>query len=1323
MDNRWNWDQVNEGDKCSFQSPVAAPSLSTKCLFALSPNGQLAVFARDKTLMIFATHDDKMDLVNARTITGPTFSPKDYITAISCVPILSQQISNEGAIDWTAIVIGMASGTLRVFNESGVPLFSQSLLLDQPIKSIKCSSFYSDSLSGRSSSSNSADKIDEVLVFFQKSVILIEGFIFYQTIRSARNHVAKTRPGSSAELNVTLSYTIYNLRSNSAKYQDCFSCGLSTCSLLDHLIFASYDGSEGPSVTGKSKSLFTSLVTIGEEPFVGLYHASDSSNGSLIDTVASAVMNKAMTFIPFASSGPPPPTNINVAERLGIYDQPRGALSGALSPDRKFIAIADSLARVMIIDIEAMLVLRIWKGYRNAQCAWLSVSEDASNHQSKRSLCLVIYAPKRGLLEVWKVVNGPRIAVFSVSKDAQMVNFTHSIFGLNSVSICKFPHYMNYRPYFFDFASGNLFSLDVPFVCTLTDPNSRVVRDSHFIRELADIFQNEPLNEVKLNQVLLKIETFEAKNKAIEMSLDRMDTVKQVSSVFLNDMKKKIEASPDALKYEDKLLFQTCLRIEQLLQLYLKLQVIEECECETLDFHQQQELPEIDSFALELSWSASDVAKCLSLFTLRHSIIPPSSTPPARCEPSFKEFISIFQVNQQQVVKSPEGELITSSIEVAIDWSNAKQAEAVKSVGSFIFQPLMNQSANPLDIIQWLSKSSVCRKHLLRLIFQSWLNDTHYFDHWKNWQRFSLIISSITDQCGDEWNDDKSNTILPITWQIICSKIISSTNLPASLIGVVVAKTIAEERTQVLKKPSVAKDTGDLSKDPFDADAEWEALHLDKEKLNLLFKQIEDVFLLELLLKSDRGRVSESPSLSLEFLIKSDAGIISELIAKWLVQLNLDPMTLLTNATEVGEELTEESAGEGESHRSIDLDSTRELLGHVRTCFPYSLDPQVIIANCCWECICIWDKSPCVDNYEYLKKAVTFLSQVTSPTLVHNLSCLIWKTFIVRKFETLAQLSEKMAKIPKDRICRKELNMGDECIECLLSFSCDILENILDNAKRAETESSPAFPMDEWWKNCSNETSASTRTPLITYATSSVKSSNSLIVLAHWHLAQVLLLMASFTMKSVKPLSLFMPATRKIFFKDLSHTKNDDVFISDLDLIQARTEFLYKSCTVIAQTIPPKSECVNEGNLLISPTKIHSDANKWLGKLLLLAREWELNVDAIRRRFVCELYANDCDAFADEILSSVSDKALFATEVLPIVCNRVKFLVNANEIAFSLHPTVQHWIQSIECQFKVHPASKETTVKLLQLTMAILPDSSPSQKLLILLWENFSCLS
>jgi len=44
-------------------------------------------------------------------------------------------------------------------------------------------------------------------------------------------------------------------------------------------------------------------------------------------------------------------------------------------------------------------------GYRDAQVGWVEVSEDAAAHhktatQLRRALFLVVYAPRRGLLEV-----------------------------------------------------------------------------------------------------------------------------------------------------------------------------------------------------------------------------------------------------------------------------------------------------------------------------------------------------------------------------------------------------------------------------------------------------------------------------------------------------------------------------------------------------------------------------------------------------------------------------------------------------------------------------------------------------------------------------------------------------------------------------------------------------------------------------------------------------------------------------------------------------------------------------------------------------------
>lgn len=60
-------------------------------------------------------------------------------------------------------------------------------------------------------------------------------------------------------------------------------------------------------------------------------------------------------------------------------------------------------------------------GYRDAQLGWLQVQEERGDHESsslpkRNALFLVIYAPRRGILEVWAMTQGPRVGAFNVGK-------------------------------------------------------------------------------------------------------------------------------------------------------------------------------------------------------------------------------------------------------------------------------------------------------------------------------------------------------------------------------------------------------------------------------------------------------------------------------------------------------------------------------------------------------------------------------------------------------------------------------------------------------------------------------------------------------------------------------------------------------------------------------------------------------------------------------------------------------------------------------------------------------------------------------------------
>lgn len=98
-----------------------------------------------------------------------------------------------------------------------------------------------------------------------------------------------------------------------------------------------------------------------------------------------------------------PPISLSV--RWSINDAQRQLNSILESPATSLAVATDGFGRVLLIDTRACTVVRMWKGYRDAQCGWILNGKD---------LLLVIHAPRRGLLEVWKMRHGQRICAQSI---------------------------------------------------------------------------------------------------------------------------------------------------------------------------------------------------------------------------------------------------------------------------------------------------------------------------------------------------------------------------------------------------------------------------------------------------------------------------------------------------------------------------------------------------------------------------------------------------------------------------------------------------------------------------------------------------------------------------------------------------------------------------------------------------------------------------------------------------------------------------------------------------------------------------------------------
>jgi hypothetical protein len=79
-------------------------------------------------------------------------------------------------------------------------------------------------------------------------------------------------------------------------------------------------------------------------------------------------------------------------------------------------------------------VLRLWKGYRNAQVGWLiSSGRHLPEVAPEGALLAVLYSPRRGAVEVWRARHGPLVASIPVGRRARL---TYAPGGVTPAAPC-----------------------------------------------------------------------------------------------------------------------------------------------------------------------------------------------------------------------------------------------------------------------------------------------------------------------------------------------------------------------------------------------------------------------------------------------------------------------------------------------------------------------------------------------------------------------------------------------------------------------------------------------------------------------------------------------------------------------------------------------------------------------------------------------------------------------------------------------------------------------------------------------------------------------
>ncbi|KAE9620796.1 hypothetical protein Lal_00019655 [Lupinus albus] len=199
-----------------------------------------------------------------------------------------------------------------------------------------------------------------------------------------------------------------------------------------------------PLMEHQSSQHYYCAVAVGEDAVISAYRLSEDKGRSLVGAILSKVVPATVSTIASFSkmiwrseqtspnkSEQKPQSFARASPLTCLKDHPRKGEKLTLSPSGTLAAITDSLGRILLLDTQALVVVRLWKGYRDASCLFMEIlvnkdnaSTSSTNREPVKSdycLCLAIHAPRKGIIEIWQMRTGPRLRTIPCRKGSKML--------------------------------------------------------------------------------------------------------------------------------------------------------------------------------------------------------------------------------------------------------------------------------------------------------------------------------------------------------------------------------------------------------------------------------------------------------------------------------------------------------------------------------------------------------------------------------------------------------------------------------------------------------------------------------------------------------------------------------------------------------------------------------------------------------------------------------------------------------------------------------------------------------------------------------------
>lgn len=810
----------------------------------------------------------------------------------------------------------------------------------------------------------------------------------------------------------------------------------------------------------------------------------------------------------------------------------------------------------------------MWKGYREAQCAFTEISErnrkDNPSESRRSGLFLIIYAPRKAIIEIWCLQKGPKVATFQASKHGFLIQNSQE----SSSSHRRSSRSPKASCLFFDADDNSLKDFSIPFHCILSETNSQSAEDFHFLKRLKMTLKNvdmkSPAGVASVLELCEKFQTPEIKVKCLELLTSYRKTepvvIREAINIFLRAPESSLEETTTEVELQEQEI-QDAIYRKQLHASCVNLQSLVECFLLATTPEEEFDNPiKNDSIEL-LDNEFLTVQRIVELMSF--SKAKPSS--PAAKNVTFKEndesivsFLTSFVVNTETVhVSSKHG------------------PSAFDHIGSVLFSSVWKEEIPVTRLAEVFAATKIDSNAIMQCFLHFWLQQEINFSDEETvlaeMTKFKHVLDQVCLVAAEKVTYAYNSICL--FWQDVREYLLESNNPINSLLAGIICKSYA------LKKQDDSQDFG------------FEQVTQEECQWTLLNEKLNDVAVLSIFVSqfSQFGSKAggskekyEAPDISLKKILNDGKGIISELVASWLIGVNLPIGLIFKSSTDEGLEPDEKNV-----IKKLEI---------LRQHFPYSMNSAVILSYVIWELLSgRWSKN--LSEMQLLRRGIEYLELFEEKDfhLKQGLCVLLWNGIFKIPLKATQKLINKTGRLPKEKLCLQNTLIPDFLMPQFLELTLIFLDHFRSSNDYTKLE----FRCEEILAQGSAATS------LCEMILQQSRGNLPLLNL-HYEMVKVLELIAFLNIKYTKPmLALFDEVCNEAFFMDIHKQPTYAIQKPDEIRVNTRVYFLKKAITT---TIDLIIEC--------QQSTYFDDHLKWVEKIKKTGEIWNLDISLLERHHV-----------------------------------------------------------------------------------------------------------